>query len=345
VICGVPQRTFPLLLPLLLAACARAPSTPAPARLDPAAFSGERALYEAHALVAVGPRVATTEGARRAAAHLRDRLQLHGVEAEIDTFADRTPQGRQPFCNVIGRLPGKQPGLILLGSHFDTKAGVGATFQGANDSASSSGALLELARVLAASGWAGPELQFVFFDGEEALHNYGASDGLHGSRHHANRLVRERRAGQVLGVIVLDMIGDRDLNVTIPRNGAPALAARVLRAAQAEGVRHRFALYPYEIGDDHEPFLKAGMPAVDLIDFTFGSAPERNDYWHTLDDTVDKLSGESLATVGRVVLRLLNDWAIERATDQEKGKGGGSAAAARRDASQPPSRATGKTPA
>lgn len=277
----------------------------------PSGFSGDRALYEVHSLVALGPREATTDGARRAAAYLRDRLQQLGVQAEIDTFVDRTPREHQPFRNVIGTLPGDQPGLIILGSHYDTKAGLGAGFQGANDSGSSCGVLLELARALARTNWPGPELQLVFFDGEEALQHYGPSDGLHGSRHHAGRLVREGRRGDVLGVIVLDMVGDRDLQVVLPRNSTPALAARVLRAAQAEGVRPVFSLYAHEIGDDHEPFLKAGMPAVDLIDFTYGSAPGRNDYWHTPADTLDKLSAGSLDTVGRVVMRLLGDWVRE----------------------------------
>lgn len=108
-------------------------------------------------------------------------------------------------------------------------------------------------------------------------------------------------------MILMDMIGDRDLTVTLPRNVTPALASRVLQAAHAEGARHAFSLYPYEIGDDHEPFLQAGMPAVNLIDFQFGSAPGRNDYWHSPEDTLDKISAASLQTVGRVVVRVLND--------------------------------------
>lgn len=311
--CGGRLAAFALAVAAVFAGCApeQAPAPESAPLPSPSDFSGERALYEVTSLVALGPRDAMTDGARAAAVYLRDRLQKLGVAADIDTFVDRTPRGHQPFRNVIGTVPGAQPGLILLGAHYDTKSGLGSGFQGANDSGSGCGVLLEIARVLARTNWPGPGIQFVFFDGEEALRNYGASDGLHGSRHHAARLVREGRARSVLGVVVLDMVGDRDLNVVLPRNGTPALAARVLKAAQAEGVRSRFSLYAHEIGDDHEPFLQAGMPAVDLIDFTYGSAPGRNDYWHTPADTLDKLGAESLATVGRVVLRLLADWSRE----------------------------------
>lgn len=302
---------------LLLAACAGCggPDEAAPPgiRLDPSRFDAARAFEEVRAFVALGPREATTPGAERAAVYLRDRLGSLGIGAVIDEFTDGTPLGPKTFRNVIGTLPGTTPGLVLLGSHYDTKSGIGPDFQGANDSGSSTGVLLEMARVLAASGWQGPELQFLFFDGEEAQRTYGPHDGLHGSRHYAARLVREGRDRSVRAVIVLDMIGDRDLNVMIPRNSSPALAARVLRAAHAEGVRSSFSLYAYQIGDDHEPFLNAGMPAIDLIDFHYGSAPGRNDYWHTRADTLDKLSADSLGIVGRVVLRVLADLAAEDA--------------------------------
>jgi glutaminyl-peptide cyclotransferase len=257
------------------------------------------------ALVALGPRDAGTPGAERAALHIRDRLAAAGVAAEIDAFADATPAGEATFRNVIGRIPGQGRGLIVLGSHYDTKSGI-ENFEGANDSGSSSGVLIEMARVFARGPAGGPEIQLVFFDGEEARVHYAANDGLHGSRRHATRLVREGRAEEVLGVIVLDMIGDRDLDISLPRNGTPALMTRVFDAAREEGARAKFSLHPNSIGDDHEPFLLLGMPAVDLIDFRFGSAPGLNDYWHTPADTLDKISEESLGIAGRVAIRVVN---------------------------------------
>ncbi len=293
----------------LLPGCGRPAGKAVTAPLDSTRFDGDRALYEVQGLVHLGARDAGTPGGARAAHYLRDRLQQLGLDAELDTFTNRTPVGNRTFHNVIGRLPGTRPGLIILGSHFDTKAGIAPDFQGANDSGSSSGVLLELARLLAGSASPGPEIQLAFFDGEEALQHYSEIDGLHGSRHHARRVTAEGRAREVLGVIVLDMIGNRDLTVNIPRNVTRELAIALLRAADAEGQRDTFTLYPFEVGDDHEPFLRLGMPALDVIDFSFGSAPGRNDYWHTRQDTLDKLSAESLGLIGRVTVRLINDLA------------------------------------
>jgi len=291
-----------------LAGCRPAPAPGArpAARLDPAAVDGGRALEEVAALVALGLRDAGTPGAAAAAAHIRDRLRAVGVEAEIDEFEDDTPLGPMVFRNVIGRLPGRGEGLIVLGSHFDTKRGMPEGFQGANDSGSSTGLLIELARVLKAAPTLGPEIRFAFFDGEECAVAYGPRDGLHGSRRMARELVERQRARDTLAVLVLDMIGDRDLTVTIPRNTHPGLARALFAAAAEEGARDRFRLAPAAILDDHVPFLQAGMPAALLIDFEYGSGPGRNDYWHTAGDTMDKLSAESLALVGRVTIRFLN---------------------------------------
>ena len=180
-----------------------------------------------------------------------------------------------------------------------------------------SGLLLELARVLQMAGPLPVNIGIAFFDGEECRQNYAAHDGLHGSVHAARALRLNRRADQVRAVIILDMIGDKDLKVTVPRNSTPDLAVRVFRAAEAEKVRDKFALMAGSLLDDHYPFLEAGMPAVDLIDFEYGSAPGRNDYWHTSQDTLDKLSAESLGIVGRVVIRMLNDLMLETARGQK----------------------------
>ena len=141
------------------------------------------------------------------------------------------------------------------------------------------------------------------------MQSYGPNDGLQGSKRHASLLASGGRRKEVLGVIVMDMIGDQNLTVTLPRNGATPLMSAVMNAARAEGARDKFSLHPFEVGDDHVPFLELGMPAVDIIDFDYGSSPGRNDYWHTLEDTVDKLSVESLGIIGRVVIRVVNDLA------------------------------------
>lgn len=261
---------------------------------------------EVERLVSIGPRPSGSPGAERAAAHIRQTLEAQGIVASIDTFEEATPVGRIVFRNVSGIIPGTRDGLVVLASHYDTKSGIGDAFVGANDSGSSTGLLLALARFLKQSPRLDTDILLAFFDGEECLRAYGPGDGLHGSRFLANRIVACGRREKIRAVIVLDMIGDRDLKVTLPRNSTPDLANRVFKAAQEEGVRHRFALAPGAIIDDHVPFLAAGIPTVNLIDFEYGSARGKNDYWHTDQDTLDKLSADSLQTVGRVVIRLLD---------------------------------------
>lgn len=246
-----------------------------------------------------------TPGAERAAQWLKEKLLSNGVKtAMIDTFTDKTPLGEATFHNVEAVIPGQTPRTILLLSHFDTKSGISPSFQGANDSGSSTGLLLELARLIAASGTPRYTIQIAFLDGEECHINYDAQDGLHGSRHMAKKIKREKR--DLAAVILMDMIGDRDLHIQLPHNGTGSLRARALRAADATGDRSHIGLYDGVILDDHQPFLDAGFPAVNLIDFAFGDAPGKNNYWHTTHDTLDKLSAESLAITGRIVLEMIN---------------------------------------
>lgn len=268
-------------------------------------FDGQKALDEVAELVAIRPRDAGTSGARRAAVHLEGKLKALGLKTVIDTFSEETPHGKTFFNNVLGRLPGKTDRLIIIGSHFDTKSGISPDFQGANDSGSSSGALLELARVLAASGPYETEFLFAFFDGEECRREYGPTDGLHGSRRLAQQIFDGGGAEHVEAVIILDMIGDKNLNVTVPRNSSRDLVKTLFESAHETGARSLFSLGKGSILDDHVPFLLSGMPAIDIIDFEFGSEPGRNDYWHTMEDSMDKLSADSLQIVGDVVLRMV----------------------------------------
>ena len=277
---------------------------------DPASFDATNAFREVKRFVGLGLKDSGTPGAANAAFYLQSRLRAMGAEVSVDEFVDETPKGPVKFRNVIGRIPGKGDGVIVLAGHYDTKPGMKKGFEGANDGGSSSGVLLELARLITEAGRAGSlgrTVLIVFFDGEECMVHYGPQDGLHGSRHLANRLVKEGRAREVKGVIVLDMIGDKDLTVTLPLNSTPFLVSSLFNAAHAENARGRFSLYPFEMGDDHDPFLKAGMPAIDIIDFRYGSARDLNDYWHTEHDSMDKIGADSLGMVGRVSLRMLND--------------------------------------
>jgi glutaminyl-peptide cyclotransferase len=267
-----------------------------------------QALMRVSDLLALGPRDAGTPGAERAARWIAAQLREAGLEnARVESFEDLTPDGPAMFHNVLAEWPGTSAERIVLMSHFDTKAGIGTPerlFQGANDSGSSTGLLLELGRVIARSGAPGPcGILFVFTDGEECRYGYSERDGLHGSRSLAARLRKSR--AQLRAVILMDMIGDRDLQIAIPRNGTPALQRLAFEAAVHVGFRSCFSLMDSAVLDDHQPFLDAGYPAVNLIDFAFGSRPGANDFWHTPDDTIDKLSPESLYITGRVVLEMV----------------------------------------
>lgn len=273
----------------------------------PSQFDGARAMAETEALVQIVPRDAGTAGARRAAVMLEGKLKALGLKTTIDTFSEETPNGKMFFNNVLARIPGKTMRKIILISHFDTKSGIAKDFQGANDSGSSSGVLLELARVLSENGPYETEFMIAFVDGEECRTEYDVHDGLHGSRHLAKQIYDTGGVKLVEAVIVLDMVGDKDLNISIPRNSSPKLVKELFSAARQLGVRSTFALGPGNILDDHVPFLLAGMPVIDVIDFDYGSAPGKNNYWHTTNDTLDKLSVKSLQTVGDVVLKMIEN--------------------------------------
>lgn len=294
-----------ILLGLSLSGCGQSEQPVSAVQKPVLQVDGEKALQRVADFISVVPRHSGSEGVARATEYLRHELAALGLEAEIDEFTDATPAGEIVFRNVTAEIPGKGENWIVIGSHYDAKAGISETFAGANDSGSSTGLLLELAEILASGPKLDVNLLLAFFDGEECIAEYGMNDGLHGSTRLASKLTDSGRSERVKAVIVIDMIGDRDLDVLVAGNSTPALASRVFKAARVVDKREYFSLGRAAFIDDHAPFLKAGMPSVLLIDFTFGSKPGRNDYWHTPEDTLDKLSAKSLETVGNVVLAFI----------------------------------------
>jgi glutaminyl-peptide cyclotransferase len=266
---------------------------------------GTNALERVRRLCALGPRDALTPGAEAAAKWIAAELSAIGLVSDTDTFDDPAPDGSSRlFRNVTATVPGTGKGHVLLLSHYDTKSGISDHFIGANDGGSSTGLLLELAAYFARNPPV-PSVTFAFLDGEECRRAYSDTDGLHGSRHLARKM---RKAGQGAdAVILLDMVGDRDLRLTLPRNGAPHLKTALLDASAAQGLRSRVGLLSYDMVDDHQPFLDAGFPAIDIIDFEYGSAPGLRNYWHTDADTVDKLSAESLRITAAILIQLISD--------------------------------------
>lgn len=278
---------------------ARAPALTFTASQASNAFELVEALVTEHT-----PRDAGTPGAERAAQWIAERLKGSGLTVEIDTFTDPTPRGPKEFHNVLATIPGSSGEWIILLSHFDTMSGIGGGFQGANDSGSSTGLLIEMASALQAASPHRHNILCAFMDGEECMVSYSERDGFHGSK----RLARQQKAAgaTIRAVILMDMVGDRDLKLTVPRNSTGALRLLALEAAEATGDRAKIGLFDGIIYDDHQAFLDLGYPAVNLIDFEFGSRPGKNDYWHTPEDTLDKICADSLLVTGRIVMEMLN---------------------------------------
>ena len=194
--------------------------------------------------------------------------------------------------------------FFLACSHYDTKIFDTARFVGANDAGSSTGLLLELARVLSLRSDLASKVTLVFFDGEEAYEAFSETDGLYGSRYFARQLAAEGKTKQYRAGIVFDMVGDRSLTITLPPDSPAEMARDIFAAADALNLRKHFTYFDRDIMDDHTPLNAIGIPTIDLIDFDFPA-------WHTPEDTMDKVSAESLRTVGAVASYYLSEMALK----------------------------------
>lgn len=294
-----------LVAALLLAALAGPASEARPAAASRPVFDGTRALRDVERLVAIGPRPAGSPASVRARQYIVAELEKAGLRARVEAFEAQTPHGRLSMANVVGVVPGRRSEAILVGGHYDTKWFSDIHFVGANDGGSSTALLLELARQLRGTN---PEFTYwiAFFDGEEARATWTDRDSLYGSRRMAAEL---RRTGRLpRAVIVVDMIGDRDLGIRRDGFSTPWLTELVWGIAARLGYQAHFLADQLAVEDDHAPFLKAGVPAVLLIDFDFPP-------WHTAADTLDKISARSLQIVGEVVLGALPAVAARLARD------------------------------
>jgi len=269
----------------------------------PDRFDADRAFADLEAQVELGPRPAGSTANRRQTGLLASRLRAAGVE---DVHVQR------PWLNVVGRIPGTDPGAVLVGAHHDTKDIPG--FLGANDGASGVAVVLEVARFLAPRApLQGPAVHVALFDAEEARGERPFSeDGTRGSRQYvayAERAEREGRPvdgspplGSIESMILLDMVGDCDLEIPREAGSDPALYESIATQAP-EG--SPFGGTSDTVLDDHVPFAESGIPAVDLIDFSYGQGPSPGEWWHTTEDTLDKVCPESLDAVGEALLGAL----------------------------------------
>jgi Zn-dependent M28 family amino/carboxypeptidase len=290
----------------LLAACDRASTQPQQNAQKKIweDFSGEKALAHVQAMVDLGPRPPGTDPIEKTRAYLTGQLEAAGWKVERQTFSNDTPRGKVQFVNLIATFGGATAPSFLICSHYDTKIFDNARFVGANDAGSSTGVLVELARVMARRPELASKLELVFFDGEEAYEAFTDTDGLFGSRYFAQQLVAQDKAKLFRGGILFDMVGDRSLTITLPPDSPADLTAGIFAAAETLKVRKHFTYFDRDITDDHTPLNEVGIPVIDLIDFDYPP-------WHTPEDTIDKLSAESLRITGAVACYYLAEIAFK----------------------------------
>jgi Zn-dependent M28 family amino/carboxypeptidase len=273
----------------------------------PQRFNAERAFRDLEAQVEIGPRPAGSDENTELVRLISARLEAAGAE-DVRVQA--------PFRNVVATIPGSEAGTLVVGAHHDTKDIPG--FVGANDGASGVAVVLELARVLAADvPLDGPSVSLALFDAEEARGDRPFSeDGTRGSRQYVALAEAGGRQGtamlsEIEGMILFDLVGDCSLE--IPRETGSEERLYALFADAAAEVSASGSSAPFEgdtsaVADDHLPFLEAGVPAVDLIDFTYGPGPRPGAYWHTTEDTLDKVCPESLDAVGEAAVRVIEEY-------------------------------------
>jgi glutaminyl-peptide cyclotransferase len=262
----------------------------------PASFDGGRALTDIVKQVSFGPRVPGSQAHEQVIKYIQQELSKAGWTSEVQNTSWKSFSVQNIVSNRTTELP-----AIIIGAHYDSRifadqdpgAGRNGPVPGANDGASGVAILLELARTLPANSI---PVQLVFFDAEDSGGLEGR-DWIMGSRAFVANLKSYPKAA-----IIVDMVGDADLNIYVERNSNPTLVNQIWTQAANLGYGKQFIYTAkYSMEDDHTPFLDAGIPAVDIIDFDYP-------YWHTAADTIDKISANSLQAVGRV----LENWLLSQ---------------------------------
>jgi Zn-dependent M28 family amino/carboxypeptidase len=278
------------------------PDTPAPR------VNATRAFQYVKEFVAIGSRPSGSPGHAKAEQYIKSHLA--GDDVEVDSFTAKTPAGEFPVHNIIAKFPGKKDGIIVIAGHYETNYPLPKEFVGANDSGSNTGLMLELANQFRGKPNDGYSVWLLWTDAEEAFVKwsdtdkpYGPdTDKLYGTRHLATKWKQDGTAAKIKAFLLLDMIGDADLDIQKDANSTPWLTDLVYQAATSLGYQSHFFKTETAVDDDHMPFQKIGVPVVDIIDIDYGYA---NSYHHTTQDTMDKLSPKSLEIVGDVVLQTI----------------------------------------
>ncbi|HWC16312.1 MAG TPA: M28 family peptidase [Terriglobales bacterium] len=254
--------------------------------------------------VAIGSRSLGSPGHKKAEDFIHAHLK--GDQVEDDVFTQQTPVGVFPIRNIIAKYSGKQAGIVVFASHYETNSWLPKAYVGANDGGSSTALLLEYANLLREQLKNGPldgyNVWLVFTDGEEAMQREWSSDSLYGSKHLAQKWQQEGASKQIKALLLADMLGDSDLNIEQDGNSSPRLQAIAYAAASHYGYQSHLYERQTAIEDDHLPFAKVSIPVMDFIDLNYGY---NNSFHHTTEDTIDKLSPRSLEISGDIMLGTL----------------------------------------
>ncbi len=266
-------------------------------------FDGAKAYEHVSKLVSFGPRPPASEGLHRSQEYIIAQLTASGCQVDQDEFNASTPKGNIAMKNIIAKAPGTGQGIILLLTHYDTLSSV-ENFVGAEDSASSTGMMLEMARLLCAKK--GPNAVWMaFLDGEEAFVNWDQDDDhTYGSRELAARMAVSGDLKRIKALLLADMIGQYNLKILRQSDSPKWLTDLVWKKAAQLGYKDIFVSDETTTSDDHDPFLARGVPALDIIDLNDYIT---SGYWHTPQDTLDKVSPRSVAIVGYVILESVDE--------------------------------------
>ena len=260
-------------------------------------FDSNRAWEHLRRQVAIGPRPAGSAALAECRRYIIAELKAAGIEAREQAFDAQTPLGRVAMVNVVATIPGARADRIVLASHYDTKLFKQFRFVGASDGASSTAALIELGRALK-DRRNEFTIELLFLDGEEAVIEWREPDHTYGSRYYVEAAKKAGTLAGIKALILLDMIGDRSLTIRRDSNSTPWLNQIVWASAARLGHRATFLDDSTTVEDDHIPFLRAGVPSVDIIDLDYAA-------WHTAEDDLDHVAARSLQIVGDVVLDAL----------------------------------------
>jgi glutaminyl-peptide cyclotransferase len=261
-------------------------------------FDAARAWEHLRQIVAFGPRPSGSPAIEQTRKYIKEQLGAAGLTATEQAWDAQTPIDQVRMVNLIATIPGARKDRIVFAGHYDTKLYRQFRFVGASDGGSSAAFLLELAQALKARK--NPlTVELLFLDGEEArLPEWQGTDNTYGSRHYVDLAKRDGSLTTLKALVLIDMIGDRDLNMRRDTNSTPWLTDLIWREAKRLNLDDHFVAESTKVEDDHLPFLAAGVPAVDIIDLDYEA-------WHTPNDTLDAVSARSLQVVGDVVLGAL----------------------------------------